>query len=525
MISNIFHKRLFHNSFRPLVYQVNNYINGNWKVEKNKDSYPVVDPYDSSKTIALVNPVPSNYKSIKIPSVGLHNPLFNQERILELGKVMRILHFKMRYQLYDHFVGLIMKFSPKSLKQAQGEVDLTIDFLEKLCGYSAQTLFNSTTTVGDRSGQESTEYRFPFGTVYIICPFNFPLEIPALQLIGAIMMGNYPVLHVDYRVAYVMEQFIRLMLEIGESMPINPIELDFISGKGMDIEKCLIVSDPALTVFTGSSTVAEKLAILTKGKIKMEGGGYNTTILGSDVPKDNKIIDYIISQIDQDAFSCSGQKCSALRILFAHKNWIDNGLLQKIEKRASTRNINDKTIVPLLSVQNNDITEYINELMKLEGAKKICGEILNQDLYKGPYGMSTPTICTVPFKSIIEEKSSIIGKELFGPILTIVPYDDEDIINILSFMRKLEHQLTCAIVSNDVWFRKLFESRTHFGVQYSGYFARTTGTLQNRRFGPGGGDIRGGNIGTIEAIREIWSHPVVRIRDNGFGRPSEIVQS
>jgi 1-pyrroline-5-carboxylate dehydrogenase len=33
--------------------------------------------------------------------------------------------------------------------------------------------------------------------VAIIAPFNFPLEIPVLQLMGALYMGNKPLLHVD----------------------------------------------------------------------------------------------------------------------------------------------------------------------------------------------------------------------------------------------------------------------------------------------------------------------------------------
>ncbi len=41
--------------------------------------------------------------------------------------------------------------------------------------------------------------RWPFGPVAIITPFNFPLEIPALQLMGALYMGNKALLHVDRR--------------------------------------------------------------------------------------------------------------------------------------------------------------------------------------------------------------------------------------------------------------------------------------------------------------------------------------
>ena len=41
--------------------------------------------------------------------------------------------------------------------------------------------------------------RWPWGPVALITPFNFPLEIPALQLMGALFMGNKPLVHVDHR--------------------------------------------------------------------------------------------------------------------------------------------------------------------------------------------------------------------------------------------------------------------------------------------------------------------------------------
>ena len=52
---------------------------------------------------------------------------------------------------------------------------------------------------GDHPGQQSNGYRWPFGPVALITPFNFPLEIGALQLMGALFMGNKPLVHVDHR--------------------------------------------------------------------------------------------------------------------------------------------------------------------------------------------------------------------------------------------------------------------------------------------------------------------------------------
>ncbi len=52
---------------------------------------------------------------------------------------------------------------------------------------------------GDHYGQQSSGFRWPFGPVAIVTPFNFPLEIPALQLMGALYMGNKPMLHTDHK--------------------------------------------------------------------------------------------------------------------------------------------------------------------------------------------------------------------------------------------------------------------------------------------------------------------------------------
>lgn len=68
---------------------------------------------------------------------------------------------------------------------------------------------------GDHAGQTSHGLRWPYGPVTVISPFNFPLEIPALQLMGALFMGNRPLLHVDRRVSIVVDQLLRLMHHCG----------------------------------------------------------------------------------------------------------------------------------------------------------------------------------------------------------------------------------------------------------------------------------------------------------------------
>lgn len=82
-----------------------------------------------------------------------------------------------------------------------GEVVITRKFFENFSGDNVRFSAGGFIVGGDYSGQHSLGVRWPYGPVGLITPFNFPLEIPALQLGGALFMGNKPLVHVDHRVS------------------------------------------------------------------------------------------------------------------------------------------------------------------------------------------------------------------------------------------------------------------------------------------------------------------------------------
>lgn len=90
----------------------------------------------------------------------------------------------------EHFVNVVQRVMPKSYPQVYGEVRVTTDFLENFCGDQVRFLAHAFQHPGDHNGQKSTGYRWPYGPVLLISPFNFPIEIPVLQLMGALFMGN-----------------------------------------------------------------------------------------------------------------------------------------------------------------------------------------------------------------------------------------------------------------------------------------------------------------------------------------------
>lgn len=118
---------------------------------------------------------------------------------------------------------------------------------------------------GDHFGQFSQGFRWPYGPVGLVTPFNFPLEIPVLQLMGALYMGNKPVLKPSEQVSVVMEQFIRLLIHCG----MDPNDVDLLNCRGPVVEQLIVKSPLRVTQFTGSSRVAEHLSRATNGKVRI----------------------------------------------------------------------------------------------------------------------------------------------------------------------------------------------------------------------------------------------------------------
>lgn len=446
------------------------------------------------------------------PKTGLHNPMKNPERYLTYGLATARAATAMREpEVEDYFTRLIMRVAPKSYAQANAEVVVTRRFLENFSGDNVRMLARSFNVPGDHGGQASTGFRWPFGPVAVVSPFNFPLEIPMLQVMGALYMGNKVVFKTDSKVAVVMEQALRLLHHCGVPME----DLDFINCDGKVMHGVLTAAQPRVTQFTGSSKVAEILAKELHGKVKIEDAGFDWKILGPDVLEQ----DYVAFTCDQDAYAYSGQKCSAQSILFVHQNWEIAGLLAQLETLAARRKIEDLTVGPVLTVTTDTCMKHIEALLKIRGAKVLFGgrPLSGAKAAAIPkvYGAWEPTAVFVPLKEMLKQENfAVCTTEIFGPFQIVTSYEDSELELVLEACERMTNHLTAAVVSNDVHFQTRVLGNTVNGTTYCGIRARTTGAPQNHWFGPAG-DPRGAGIGTIEAIRMVWSCHREVIMDQG----------
>merc|ERR1719245_2786024 len=170
---------------------------------------------------------------------------------------------------------------------------------------------------------------------------------------------------VDEKVQLCMEQFIRMMHSCG--LPREDIDLIYCRGPVMN--KVLVDGNSRMTLFTGSQAIAEKLCSDLKGKVRLEDAGFDWKILGPDVDD----FDFVAWQSDQDAYACSGQKCSAQSICFMHENWVKAGFVERIADIAAKRKLADLSIGPVLSHSTAEILDHTEKLLKIPGAKLAFG--------------------------------------------------------------------------------------------------------------------------------------------------------
>jgi len=494
-----------------------NLVAGEWRSEQRiRDD--IVDPLTGGEFLAVPDTrdfMPFIRGLAGCPKTGLHNPLKNTDRYVMLGQVCaRAAALLAEQDVADYYTKLIQRVMPKSWQQCAAEVTVTRVFIENFAGDGVRFLARGFSNPGDRTGQESRGYRWPYGPVVVVAPFNFPLEIPALQTLGALFMGNRPLVKVDSKVSAVFEQFVRLLIHCG--LPPQDMDLIHCRGENMGVLLGEARSSVRQVQFTGSSQVAELVARTVNGAVRIEDAGFDWKIIGPDF--DPAWVEYVAWQSDEDAYNASGQKCSAQSILFVHDRWAD-ALLPELARLAARRNLDNLSIGPVLTWNNGRIRAHIDAVLAVPGAELLFGGTpLTGHRIPDCYGAYAPTAIRVPLQALCGEHFELLTTELFGPFQVVVTYGDDDLDAVLGVFERMSHHLTAAVVSADPVFQTKVLGATVNGTTYCGMRARTTGAPQNHWFGPCG-DPRAAGIGTPEAIRRTWSGHREIIMDQGGLEP------
>ncbi|MCE5090980.1 aldehyde dehydrogenase [Staphylococcus devriesei] len=246
----------------------------------------------------------------------------------------------------------------------------------------------------------------PYGTVLIIGPFNYPVQLLFEPLIGAIAAGNTAIIkpsELTPNVASVIRQIIE-----------DVFSTDFVAvvEGGIEETQTLIHLPFDYMFFTGSEKVGQivyEAASKNLVPVTLELGGKSPVIVD-----DTANIKVSSDRISFGKFTNAGQTCVAPDYILVNKkvkNELIEALKQSIQEFYGT---NVEKSPDFGRIVNNKHFNRLNDLLKVHANSIVSGGHTNA---KERY--IEPTILDG-----ITPASKIMQEEIFGPLLPIITYDD-----------------------------------------------------------------------------------------------------
>lgn len=273
----------------------------------------------------------------------------------------------------------------------------------------------------------------PLGVVLAITPFNYPINLLVAKIAPAIMSGNTMVIKAASSGSLVTSRFIELIHEQG----IDDGIINLVSGSGREIGDYIITNKHIKMIsFTGSTNVAKKISTSTTMiPLVLENGGKDPAIVLEDAD-----LDLTTKEIINGGLSFSGQRCTAIKRIIAHKS-IYNELIKRLNEAIS------KLVVGYPYDDNVFITPLINKnslgfnLDLLNDAKQ-KGATLNQSI-KHENNLLWPVLV-----SEVTKDMRIWKEEPFGPIIPIVSFNS--IEEAIKFANDSNYGLQASIFTKDI---------------------------------------------------------------------------
>jgi aldehyde dehydrogenase (NAD+) len=305
----------------------------------------------------------------------------------------------------SHEVGTAIGFSTRV--QAQ--------FPIRMLGVTAAT---AREFAAERELGPSLVVREPMGVVGCITPWNYPLHQVVCKIAPAIAAGCTVVLKPSEVAPLSAGMLAEAIHEIG--LPAGVINVVF--GSGPVVGEAL-VAHPLVDMvsFTGSLAAGRRVASVAGARIAkvcLELGGKSACVVAEDAPFDKAIPAGVNS-----AMQNSGQTCSAWTRLLVPRGRHDEAVALA-RAHLATLPVGDPfdpatRLGPLASaVQRDRVLRYIAR-GTAEGATLVAGGGPPAHLPTGYY--VEPTIFAG-----VDNRMTIAQEEIFGPVLSVIPYDTEE---------------------------------------------------------------------------------------------------
>ncbi|MDG4714703.1 aldehyde dehydrogenase [Winogradskyella marincola] len=293
-------------------------------------------------------------------------------------------------------------------------------------------------------GQNAVNYtlRQPIGVVGCISPWNLPLYLFTWKIAPAIATGNCVVA----KPSEVTPMTAYLLGEICNEAGLPKGVLNIVHGLGTTTGQA-IVEHPNIKAisFTGGTATGAHIAKVAAPmfkKLSLELGGKNPNIIFADCDYEN-----MLNTTVRSSFANQGQICLCGSRIFVEETIYEKFKADFVEKVKSLKvghpSETDTNIGALVSKPHLEKVKSYIEIAKEEGATILCGgsEVTVEGYENGYY--LQPTIIEVK-----TDECRVNQEEIFGPVVTIMPFKTED--DVLEMANKVKYGLSATLWTNNL---------------------------------------------------------------------------
>lgn len=280
--------------------------------------------------------------------------------------------------------------------------------------------------------------REPMGVCALINAWNVPLVMAGMKIAPALACGNTAVLKPAEQTPLSTLRLVELIEEVG----LPPGVLNVVPGFGATAGAAMSAHpDIDKIAFTGSTAVGRQILQASAGnmkKVTLELGGKSPNIIFPDADLDKAFETAALTFCRN-----SGQICSAGTRLFVHESLYDRAT-EQVTKIASAYKVGspfdaDTEMGPLISARQMErVLSYVDDGRSEGASLKLGGSRVGQVGY-----FVEPTVF-----SGVSNDMKIAREEIFGPVLSIIPFKDED--DAVFKGNDTEYGLAAAVWTRDV---------------------------------------------------------------------------